>query len=49
MELNGCATLYSIARSFLMSTTSQVFSNGAVILPMINFFDFKNEENKNDI
>ena len=44
ISLNGCASLYSIARSIIMSISSQTCSGGQVILPMINVFKLKEEK-----
>jgi len=46
MEVNGCATLYSIARSVIISVTSQICGNGTIILPMINIFHLRDEIDK---
>lgn len=44
LSVNGCATLYSIARSIIISMTSQSLAQGSVILPMINAFKLKEEK-----
>lgn len=36
LGINGCASLYSIARAYIHSVSSQSFSGGHIILPMIN-------------
>lgn len=36
--LNGNSTLYSIARSHIMTFSSLSLSGGSIILPMINFY-----------
>jgi len=50
LEVNGLSTLYNMARSVLISITSQAFVQGSVILPMINVFKYiegkKEEERK---
>lgn len=38
LSVNGCAALYSIARSFIMSVSSQLSVNCNITLPMINTF-----------
>lgn len=38
LSVNGCTCLYSIARSTIISITSQVLVTGKVVLPMINTF-----------
>lgn len=38
LGINGCTALYSIARSFIISVTSQALAGGEIILPMINTF-----------
>ena len=43
LSLNGCAALYSIARGYIMSVTSQICLNGTIHLPMINAFILKEE------
>lgn len=40
LEINGFSTLYSIARSTLISISSQTFNRGTIILPMINVFKY---------
>ena len=47
VNLNGCATLYSIARSIIISITSQTCSGGQIILPMINLSKLE-EKNPDD-
>ena len=37
LRINGAAALYSIARSYLISVTSQSFVRGNIILPLVNF------------
>lgn len=46
LEINGFSTLYSIARSTLISITSQVFSRGTIILPMINVIKYIENQKK---
>ena len=41
LSLNGCATLYAIARAQIVTITSQSLSGGQLILPMTNFFKLK--------
>ncbi|MDF2952298.1 MAG: hypothetical protein K0S18_1881 [Anaerocolumna sp.] len=41
LEVNGCAALYSIARSIIISLTSQACVGDTIILPMINIFKMK--------
>lgn len=41
LEINGTAALYSIARSIVLSITSQANMGEAVMLPMINVFRLK--------
>ena len=43
LEINGSAALYSIARAYIISVTSQSFARGSVILPMVNFFPLENQ------
>lgn len=38
LQINGSAALYSIARSYLVSVTSQSFVQGNILLPLVNFF-----------
>ncbi len=37
LHINGSAALYSIARGFIISTTSQTLVGGQVVLPLLNF------------
>lgn len=46
LEMNGSATLYSVARSMVISYTSQMFASGAIMLPMINVIKMKEQEKK---
>ncbi|PKM74999.1 MAG: hypothetical protein CVU92_03670 [Firmicutes bacterium HGW-Firmicutes-17] len=39
LEINGSATVYSIARSMVTTISSQSFNGDKIILPMLNFFD----------
>lgn len=43
LTLNGCTTLYTICRSFIMSLTAQSFAVGQIILPMINMLNYQRE------
>lgn len=36
LKINGVTSLYSIARAFVQSTTSQTLVSGSVLLPMFN-------------
>ena len=38
LALNGTTALYSIARSLILSVSSQSLSGGQILLPMINVF-----------
>ena len=40
LEQNGCASLYSVARGTIASITSQMFTCGCIIVPMVNFIKF---------
>ena len=46
LELNGCATLYSIARAIIISITSQTFSDGPCVLPMINVYNMVDQQDE---
>lgn len=51
LGINGCASLFSIARAFICSTTALATSGGHLILPMINTFklvDAETESGKNN-
>lgn len=48
LGLNGCATLYSIARAQIINLTSQAMNGGQLILPMINFFEMKKIKDKKE-
>lgn len=41
LKVNGSAALYSIARAYLISVTSQSFVRGQITLPLVNFFPQK--------
>lgn len=36
LQINGLTSLYSIARAFIQSTTSQTVLSGSILLPMFN-------------
>lgn len=38
LSINGCAALYSVARSIIISITAQSVVSGSIVLPMINVF-----------
>lgn len=44
LGVNGCTCLYSIARSTIISITSQTLVTGKIILPMINTFKLVEEQ-----
>lgn len=49
LEINGTASVYSIARSMVTTITSQTFNGDKVVLPMLNFFDLANSnESENE-
>ena len=41
LSINGCAALYSVARSIIISVTAQSVVSGSIVLPMINVFKLK--------
>lgn len=45
---NGCATLYSIARAFIISLTGQMCNEGTIILPMINVYKLNENKEQNN-
>lgn len=48
LEVNGIASLYSIARGFVQSTSSQTLLSGSVLLPLINAIEYsRNMSEKN--
>ena len=46
LKLNGCATLYSIARAQIIGLSAQSLASGHLILPMVNFFKAKELKDK---
>lgn len=44
LTLNGCASLYAIIRSIVISLSAQAMSGGELILPMVNFFHMKEKK-----
>ena len=46
LQLNGITSLYSIARGFVQSTTSQTLISGNVLLPMFNVAAYSEDMNK---
>ncbi len=45
LQVNGITSLYSIARGFVQSTSSQTLLNGSVLLPMINVVAYSKDLN----
>ena len=41
LEINGCAALYSMARASISCISTQMFSVGNIVLPMVNFIHFR--------
>lgn len=48
LEVNGITSLYSIARGFVQSTSSQTVLSGNVLLPMINVVAYSKSLNDNN-
>jgi len=47
LQVNGVTSLYSIARGFIQSTTSQTLVSGSILLPMFNVAAYsKNLDNQ---
>ncbi len=46
LRLNGCASLYSMARAAVCSISSQMFSVGNIVLPLVNFVRFHEIESE---
>lgn len=46
--INGNTTLYSIARSIILTTTTLALSSGKVVLPMINFVELIKRKSEED-
>ena len=44
--LNGNSTLYSIARSHILTISALSFDSGKIVLPMINFMELLNARNE---
>ena len=40
LAINGCAALYSMARASISCISTQMFANGNVVLPLVNFIRF---------
>lgn len=40
LEINGCAALYSMARASVSSISTQLFTVGNIVLPLVNFIRF---------
>lgn len=40
LKINGCAALYSVARGIIGCISSQTFSMGNIVMPMVNFVQF---------
>ena len=48
LQLNGVTSLYSIARGFVQSTTSQTLAVGNVLLPMFNVAAYSKDLNEKE-
>ena len=48
LRINGCTALYSIARGIISSVSSQMFSIGNIVLPMVNFIRFHELEDSHE-
>ena len=51
LEINGCAALYSMARASVSSISTQMFTVGNIVLPLVNFIRFhelQETENKEE-
>ncbi len=48
LKLNGISSLYSIARGFIQSTTSQTLVSGSIILPMFNVAAYSRDKDKQE-
>ena len=48
LNINGVTTLYSIARAFIHSTTSQTLVAGSILLPMFNVAAYSKNLNSED-
>ena len=46
LKINGCSALYSILRGAIINISSQAFSSGNVIIPMVNFIRFHELDNE---
>lgn len=47
LAIHGCASLYSVARGAISNISSQIFYNGKILLPLVNFVRFN--EIKEDV
>ena len=43
LQINGITSLYSLARAFIHSTTSQTLVDGSILLPMINVVSYSKD------
>jgi preprotein translocase subunit SecB len=41
LTLNGCSVLYTLTRAKIASVTSQIFEDGCIMLPLVNFVKFR--------
>ena len=46
LQINGITSLYSVARGFIQSTTSQTLMSGNVLLPMFNVAQYSKDLNE---
>ncbi len=45
LQLNGITSLYSIARGFIQSVSSQTLASGSILLPMFNVASYSKDLN----
>ena len=48
LRINGTASLFSIARAFIMSLTSQMLLDGKVVIPLVNFYQMEEKSTNSD-
>lgn len=47
LKINGCASLYTMARATINVISTQMFSYGNIVLPLVNFVKFHQMEEEN--
>lgn len=48
LEVNGCASLFSVARAFFISVSAQSMLDGQITLPLLNIVNMSKKKSENN-